>query len=144
HAVRAHDLTRVTEGLDSDNAIPVYVRDIGPLLAHLRPSVLVDARMRKRAAPEIQRELAPLTIALGPELVAGRHADVVVETSWEGLGAVITDGASRMLAGEPREIAGHARDPTSTRPSMACSAQRPASVMKFGRVSRLPRLAPWR
>ena len=110
HAVRAHDLARVTEALDSHNAIPVYVRDIGPLLAHLRPAVLVDARMRKHAAPEIQRELAPLTIALGPELVAGRHADVVVETSWEGLGAVITDGTSRILAGEPQEIAGHARD----------------------------------
>src|SRR5215470_2408209 len=47
HAVRAHDLARVRESLDSHNAIPVYVRDIGPLLAHLRPSVLVDARMRK-------------------------------------------------------------------------------------------------
>src|SRR5262249_50682994 len=110
HAVRAHDLARVTEALDSHNAIPVYVRAISPLLHHLRPSVLVDARMRKHAAPEIQRELAPLTIGLGPELVAGRHADVVVETSWQGLGAVITEGASRILAGEPREIAGHARD----------------------------------
>jgi xanthine dehydrogenase accessory factor len=110
HAVRAHDLVRVKEALDSHNAIPVYVRDIGALLADIRPSVLVDARMRKHAAPKVQRELAPLTIGLGPDLVAGRHADVVVETSWEGLGAVITEGASRALAGEPREIAGHARD----------------------------------
>ena len=110
HAVRAHDLVRVKEALDSQSAIPVYVRDIGALLADIRPSVLVDARMRKHAAPEVQRELAPLTIGLGPDLVAGRHADVVVETSWEGLGMVITDGASRTLAGEPREIAGHGRD----------------------------------
>jgi len=110
HAVRAHDLARVRESLDSQNAIPVYVRDIAPLLANLRPSVLVDARMRKHAAPEVQRELAPLTVGLGPELVAGRHADVVVETSWDGLGTVITEGASRILSGEPREIAGHARD----------------------------------
>jgi xanthine dehydrogenase accessory factor len=42
--------------------------------------------------------------------VAGRHADVVTETSWDGLGAVITDGSSRPLAGEPRDIGGHARD----------------------------------
>jgi xanthine dehydrogenase accessory factor len=110
HAVRAHDLARVKESLDSRNAIPVYVRDIGPLLANVRPSVLVDARMRKHAAPEVQRELAPLTIGLGPSLVAGRDADVVVETSWDGLGTVITEGASRDLAGEPREIGGHARD----------------------------------
>jgi xanthine dehydrogenase accessory factor len=110
HAVRAHDLARVQESLDSQNAIPVYVREIGPLLARLRPSVLVDARMRKHAAPEVQRELASLTVALGPALVAGRHADVVVETSWDGLGTVITEGASRILGGEPREIAGHGRD----------------------------------
>jgi len=37
HAVRAHDLARVTEARDSHNAIPVYVRDIGPLLPRLRP-----------------------------------------------------------------------------------------------------------
>ena len=110
HAVRAHDLARVKESLDSRNAIPVYVRDIGPLLANVRPSVLVDARMRKHDLPDVQRDLAPLTIGLGPDLVAGRHADVVVETGWDGLGTVITEGASRPLAGEPRDIAGHARD----------------------------------
>jgi xanthine dehydrogenase accessory factor len=58
----------------------------------------------------VQRGLAELTIGLGPDLVAGRHADVVVETSWDALGTVITEGRSRPLAGEPREIAGHARD----------------------------------
>ena len=110
HAVRAHDLVRVREALDSRRAIPVYVREIGPLLADVRPAVLVDARMRKHSRPDVQQGLAPLTIGLGPDLVAGRHADVVIETSWEGLGAVITDGATRPLGGEPREIAGHARD----------------------------------
>lgn len=35
--------------------------------------------------------------------------DVAVETSWEGLGVVIRDGAPLALAGEPREFAGHAR-----------------------------------
>jgi Transposase DDE domain len=31
---------------------------------------------------------------LGPSLIVGRHADVVIETGWDGLGRVITDGAS--------------------------------------------------
>jgi xanthine dehydrogenase accessory factor len=110
HAVRANDLLRVLEALTPRRGIPVYVRDIGPLLAEMRPPVLVDARIQKHAQPEVQRGLAPLTIALGPDLIAGRHADVVIETSWDGLGAVITEGATRPLAGEPREIAGHARD----------------------------------
>jgi len=110
HAVRAHDFLRVKEALASRQAIPIYVRDFAQLLAELRPSVLVDARMRKHAAPEVQRGLAALTIGLGPDLIAGQHADVVIETSWDGLGAVITQGATRPLGGEPREIAGHARD----------------------------------
>jgi xanthine dehydrogenase accessory factor len=110
HAVRAHDLARVKEALANRRAIPVYVREIGPLLAEVAPEILVDARMRKHDEREVQRGLANLTVGLGPSLVAGRHADVVVETSWDRLGAVITRGTSLPLAGEPRELGGHARD----------------------------------
>jgi len=88
----------------------VYVRDIGPLLAELRPDVLVDARMRKHGEPEVQCGLAPFTVGLGPALVVGRHADVVVETSWQRLGEVLTDGTSLPLVGEPRALGGHGRD----------------------------------
>jgi xanthine dehydrogenase accessory factor len=109
-AVVAADLERAKHLLTAREAIPVYVHDLGPLLKVLQPTVLVDARMRKHAAPEVQRGLAPFTIGLGPDLVAGRHADVVTETSWDGLGAVITDGSSRPLAGEPCDIGGRARD----------------------------------
>lgn len=110
HAVRAHDLPRSREAFESRRAIPVYVRDLGPLLAEIRPTILVDARMRKHDEPEVQRGLAEVTVALGPGLIAGRHADVVVETSWDRLGEIITAGASVPLAGEPRELGGHARD----------------------------------
>jgi xanthine dehydrogenase accessory factor len=110
HAVRAHDLVRVKEALAVRQAIPVYVRDIGPLLAQVRPEILVDARMRKHEAPDVQLGLAHFTVGLGPNLIAGRHADVVIETSWDRLGHVITAGASLPLGGEPRELGGHARD----------------------------------
>lgn len=109
-AVRVEDLGHVRALLSAHQSIPVYVSDLKSLLAAIAPAVLVDARMRKHRAPEIQRGLAPFTIGLGPDLVAGRHADVVIETSWDGLGRVITDGASLPLGGEPREIEGHARD----------------------------------
>ena len=109
-ATRATDIGQVRELLTSGQSIPVYVKDLESLLTGLAPAVLVDARMRKHSAPEIQRGLAPFTIGLGPDLVAGRHADVVIETSWDELGRVITEGASLPLAGEPREIDGHARD----------------------------------
>ena len=110
HAVRAHDLPRIREALASRRVIPVYVRDIAPLLAEMRPEILVDARMRKHAPPEVQRGLAELTVGLGPSLVSGDHADVVIETCWAGLGTIVATGASAPLAGEPRELAGHARD----------------------------------
>ena len=109
-AIRADDLEHVKQALARRDVIPVYVLPWGPLLATLQHRVLVDARMRKHSAPEVQRAFADFTIGLGPDLVPGRHADVVVETSWELLGAVVRTGASLPLAGEPRELAGHARD----------------------------------
>jgi xanthine dehydrogenase accessory factor len=109
-AVCIDDLEQLKRVVAAHEAIPVSVRPLAPLLAVLQPQVLVDARMRKHAAPEVHRGLADFTIALGPSLVVGRHADVVIETSWEDLGRVITTGASLPLSGEPRAIVGHARD----------------------------------
>ena len=109
-AVRADTVEQVEHALDRRDAIPVYIRPWGPLLVTLGHQVLVDARMRKHAAPEVLIGYGELTIGLGPALVVDRHAHVVVETSWDRLGAVITEGASLPLAGEPRAIGGHARD----------------------------------
>ena len=70
----------------------------------------MDARLRKHSQPEVQRGLAEFTVGLGPDLIVGCHADVVVETSWDRLGEVMTEGSSLALGGEPRDIGGHARD----------------------------------
>ncbi len=109
-AVRALGLDRLRKMLRDGGAIAVCPGDLDSLLAEAHVPILVDARMRKHAAPEVQRGLAEFTIALGPGLVAGRHADVVVDTSWDRLGGVITTGATLPLAGEPRDIAGHGRN----------------------------------
>jgi hypothetical protein len=37
--------------------------------------------MQKHFEPEVQRGRAEFTVGLGPSLVAGRHANVVIETS---------------------------------------------------------------
>jgi len=109
-AALADDFDSIREALARRDVIPVYVRPLGPLLNSLGHQALVDARMRKHEAPEVQISHADLTVGLGPSLVAGRHAHVVVETSWDSLGTVITEGASLPLAGEPRSIAGHSRE----------------------------------
>ena len=109
-AVRV-DHAEAVPALLADRAIvPVAVGDFSVLLRLVAPDVLVDARMRKRDRPEAQRGLAPLAIGLGPNFVAGETIDIVVETSWEQLGHVVTRGSALPLRGEPRPIAGHARD----------------------------------
>lgn len=110
-AVLITDLAKMRSVLDDHTAIPVTVDPFAVALAALRPDILIDARMRKRSVPERQRGLAPLTIGLGPNFVAGETVDLAVETAWgDDLGAVVTAGPTRPLAGEPRTLAGHARD----------------------------------
>lgn len=77
----------------------------------LAPAVLVDARMRKRAEPEVQRHLASLVIGIGPGFRCGVHAHAVVESNWgETLGAVLWQGAAQAYTGRHREVEGHGRD----------------------------------
>jgi xanthine dehydrogenase accessory factor len=110
-ARRVDDLAALPQALAERASVCVTTLDLAPVLAVLRPEVLVDARMRKRAHPEAQLELAPLTIGLGPNFVAGQTTHLAVETIWgDELGAVLTSGATKGLAGEPRSFAGHARD----------------------------------
>jgi xanthine dehydrogenase accessory factor len=66
--------------------------------------------LRKRTVPELQRGMAPLTIGLGPNFVAGGTVDLAIETMWgERLGAIIEAGSTLPLAGEPRPIGGVGR-----------------------------------
>lgn len=109
-AIRADELDAISPVLSSQTGVAIAWQDFIAVLGLVSPDVLVDARMRKRDRPEVQRGLARLTIGLGPNFVAGKNTDVVVETSWEQLGRVVTRGSALPLRGEPRAIAGHARD----------------------------------
>ncbi len=109
-AIRVDEPDAVPAILAHKTVVPVVTGDFTVVLKLVSPVILVDARMRKRDCPEAQRGLAPLTIGLGPNFVAGQTTDVVVETSWEQLGRVVTRGTALPLWGEPRTIAGHARD----------------------------------
>jgi xanthine dehydrogenase accessory factor len=110
-AVRVHALRDLASLLDLRSCIPLVVEPLQDLLAFMPSEFLIDARMRKRARPELLRDMAPLTIGLGPNFVAGETVDVAIETEWgDEIGAVITTGGTQPLRGEPRAIAGHARD----------------------------------
>ncbi len=110
-ARRLDHLDDVGEVLATRAIVPVIVSDFMDVLERVHPDVIVDARMRKHAQPETQRGLAPLTIGLGPNFVAGRTTDLIVETRWgEDLGKVMAEGQTQSLAGEPRSFSGHTRD----------------------------------
>ena len=91
-------------------AIPALASDSLEVVAAIRPDVIIDARMKKRVPPQPLRGLAPLTIGLGPNFVAGETADLVIETSWEEPGRVIRHGASLPLRGEPQSLGGRGRE----------------------------------
>lgn len=93
------------------DAIPVTTQPFSEIIYTCAWSALIDARMRKRAVPENQLGIAPLTIGLGPNFVAGENVDIAIETMWgDRLGEVIEAGSTAALAGEPRPIGGVARE----------------------------------
>ena len=78
----ARGARRAARRAHGDEVLVSIAPELGDVLAAVLPDVLVDARMRKRAQPETQRGLAPLTIGLGPNFVAGQTTDLAVETQW--------------------------------------------------------------
>lgn len=110
-AKRAERLDDLQPMVRCRRAVPAVDAPFEQVLRVLDPHVLVDARMRKHDPPEPIRGLARFTVALGPALLAGGIADVVIETAWgDALGDVLRSGRTRLLEGEPRELGGHSRD----------------------------------
>jgi xanthine dehydrogenase accessory factor len=109
-ARRVETATDLRASLDQIDWIPVTALPIDEVARVILPALAVDAQMRKRAVPESQRELAPLAIGLGPGFVAGDQVDIAIETDWERAGQIVRSGPTAPLAGEPRAIAGIARD----------------------------------
>src|SRR5208282_1311136 len=89
-AVRVNTSAELQDGLNAAAVLPVSTAPFGDVLDAAPWSTIVDARMRKRAVPEVQRGLAPMTIGLGPNFVAGETVELAIETMWgDQLGAVI-------------------------------------------------------
>ncbi len=105
------NISKLEAALAAHNQVPITVLDFSEIFAALQPKVMVDARMRKHEQPEVQIALAPFTVGLGPNFIAGENVHAAIETGWnDELGRVIWRGAARPLEGEPQSIAGHARD----------------------------------
>lgn len=90
--------------------IPLMVDTAGDTLKKYRPAALVDAILAKRNLGTT-RDMADLTIALGPGFVAGDDVDYVVETMrGHNLARVIAKGAALPNTGVPGVIAGFGKE----------------------------------
>ena len=85
---------------------PVFAQALGICIARAKPEVVVDAILAKRNLGT-RRDMAPLTIALGPGFVAGKDVDAVVETKrGHRLGRIIREGSAIPNTGIPGVIGG--------------------------------------
>lgn len=68
---------------------------------YFKPEVVVDAILAKKNLGTT-KEMAPITIALGPGFMAGKDVDVVIETMrGHKLGRTIYQGAALKNTGVP-------------------------------------------
>ena len=105
-AVRIETLEQA-QSVWAQSAVPVLVDPEGACIARAKPEVVVDAILAKRNLGT-HRDMAPLTIALGPGFVAGQDVDVVVETKrGHRLGRIIREGSAIPNTGIPGVIGGY-------------------------------------
>lgn len=113
-AVFCGSLRSIPAVLDSPRLIAATTWSWAGAAQALRPAAVVDARMRKRALGEDLRALVAnsvVTVGIGPGFTAGANVDLAVESAYgERLGAVVLQGATLALAGEPNAIGGAGRE----------------------------------
>ncbi|MDN7941557.1 hypothetical protein QZM76_25215 [Burkholderia multivorans] len=99
------------ESLITQDGVFVICAPFVDVLAAVTWSAVIDARLLKRAIPDPLRGLAPLTIGIGPNFVAGETVDFAIETSLdERMGVIVESGPTSPLAGEPLPLGGAGRE----------------------------------
>jgi xanthine dehydrogenase accessory factor len=90
--------------------LAVLVDPKGESIPVLKPLAVVDGILAKKNLGT-NREMAPITVALGPGFVAGRDVDAVIETKrGHHLGRVLWTGSAAPNTGIPGIIGGYGRE----------------------------------
>ncbi len=93
-----------------EGSIPVVVDPDCSVTRALKAGVVVDARLAKKSRG-MRKDMAPLTIGLGPGFKAGRDVHIVIETSrGHNLGRVIRDGYAQPNTGVPEVVNGYGEE----------------------------------
>lgn len=107
--VRVSHWSQAWREIEAGN-VPVLVDPEGRSIENLKPAVVVDAILAKRNIGT-RKNMAPLTIALGPGFEAGVDADYVIETKrGHNLGRIIRSGSAAPNTGIPGKIGGYAAE----------------------------------
>ncbi|MCL2425254.1 MAG: selenium-dependent molybdenum cofactor biosynthesis protein YqeB [Oscillospiraceae bacterium] len=94
----------------SNNVIPLLIDPDGLSISSIKPDGVIDAIIAKKNVGT-SRQMANITIALGPGFYAGKDVDVVIETMrGHDLGRLIFDGYATSDTGVPAEIAGESTE----------------------------------
>ena len=107
--VRCCRVSRPAEAaaVSAGGCIPLLVDESAACIGVLHPAAVVDAILAKRNLGTC-RNMAPITVGLGPGFTAGEDVDAVVETMrGHHLGRVIWEGSALPNTGIPGPIAGY-------------------------------------
>ncbi|HAE91889.1 MAG TPA: molybdenum hydroxylase, partial [Tissierella sp.] len=105
-AVLAKNLDEIYNTINR-GAIPVYVDEKGEIINRLNPIAVVDSILAKKNLGTT-KNMAPITIGVGPGFEAGVDVDLVVETKrGHFLGKVIHNGKAENNTGIPGDVMGY-------------------------------------
>ena len=103
------DMTRCEEVWKAGK-IPIMTDESGEAIKKMKPDAVIDAILAKKNLGTT-KDMAPLTIGLGPGFEAGKDVDYVVETQrGHNLGRIITKGSAALNTGIPGIIAGYGKE----------------------------------
>ena len=93
-----------------EDKLTVLVDHMGESIPKLKPLAVVDAILAKKNLGT-NRDMAPITVALGPGFTAGTDVDAVVETKrGHNLGRVLWSGSAAANTGIPGIIGGFGKE----------------------------------
>ena len=98
------------EQIISQGKLCVLVDPMGESIPRLKPLAVIDAILAKKNLGT-NRNMAPITLALGPGFTAGEDVDAVIETKrGHNLGRVLWKGAAAPNTGIPGIIGGYGKE----------------------------------
>ena len=105
----AENLTQAYD-LMEHGKIALMIDPVGAVIREVKPAAVVDGILAKKNLGTA-RDMAPLTIALGPGFIAGQDVDAVVETKrGHRLGRIIWEGSAIANTGIPGIIGGYGKE----------------------------------